>query len=150
MCFVQGELLQLWCWASYFSSGVGRATSALVLGELLQLWCWVSYFSSGVGRATSALVLGELLQLCVLTWTALRAVRILPVLGAGASTGFYLKSCQMFCLPLRRRSPSLPLSRAELLSYCCPILEVRWVGQLLALCLAFLLPGLAALAGPSC
>ena len=42
---------------------------------------------------------------------------------------------QMFCLPLRRRSPSLPLSRAELLSYCCPILEVRWVGQLLALCL---------------
>ena len=38
-------------------------------------------------------------------------------------------------LPLRRRSPSLPLSRAELLSYCCPILEVRWVGQLLALCL---------------
>jgi hypothetical protein len=50
----------------------------------------------------------------------------------------------MFCLPLRRRSPSLPLSRAELLSYCCPILEVRWVGQLLALCLAFLLLGLAA------
>ena len=42
---------------------------------------------------------------------------------------------QTFCLPLRRRSPSLPLSRAELLSYCCPILEVRWVGQLLALCL---------------
>jgi hypothetical protein len=50
----------------------------------------------------------------------------------------------MFCFPLRRRSPSLPLSRAELLSYCCPILEVRWVGQLLALCLAFLLLGLAA------
>ena len=45
------------------------------------------------------------------------------------------KSCQMFCLPLRRRSPSLPLSQAELLSYCCPILEIRWVGQLLALCL---------------
>jgi len=101
----------------------------------------VSYFSSGVGRATSALIL---------TWTALCAARILPVIGVGASTGFYLKSCQMFCLPLRRRSPSLPLSRAELLSYCCPILEVRWVGQLLALCLAFLLPGLAALAGPSC
>ena len=50
----------------------------------------------------------------------------------------------MFRLPLRWRSPSLPLSRAELLSYCCPILEVRWVGQLLALCLAFLLLGLAA------
>ena len=77
-------------------------------------------------------------------WTALRAARILPVLGVEASTGFYLKSCQMFCFPLRRRSPSLPLSRAELLSYCCPILEVRWVGQLLALCLAFLLLGLAA------
>jgi len=27
------------------------------------------------------------------------------------------------------------MSWAELLSYCCPILEVRWVGQLLALCL---------------
>ena len=52
-----------------------------------------------------------------------------------ALSGLSLKSCQMFCLPLRRRSPSLPLSRAELLSYCCPILEVRWVGQLLALCL---------------
>ena len=120
--------------ASYFSSGVGRATSALILSELLQLWCCLCVE----------------LDSPTLTWTALRAVRILPVLGVGASTGFYLKSCQMFRLPLRWRSPSLSLSRAELLSYCCPILEVRWVGQFLALCLAFLLPGLAALAGPSC
>ena len=88
--------------------------------------------------------------LCVLTaslsfaWTALRAVRILPVLGVGASTGFYLKSCQMYRLPLRWRSPSFPLSWAELLSCCCPLHEVRWVSQLLALCLAFLLLGLAA------
>ncbi|MFN9907926.1 MAG: hypothetical protein ACK56F_17645 [bacterium] len=86
--------------ASYFSSGVGRATSARVLGELLQLWCWTSYFSSGVGRASSALTL---------TWTALRAVRILPVLGVGASTGFYfLKSCQMFCLPFRKEKSFSP------------------------------------------
>ena len=77
-------------------------------------------------------------------WKALRAVRILPVLGVGASTGFYLMSCQMYRLPLRWRSPSLPMSWAELLSYCCPLHEVRWVSQLLALCLAFLLLGLAA------
>jgi hypothetical protein len=50
----------------------------------------------------------------------------------------------MYRLPLRWRSPSLPLSWAELNSYCCPLHEVRWACQLLALCLAFLLLGLTA------
>ena len=57
MTLVSSELLWVWCYRWLNVLCLGRATSALVLGELLQLWYWVSYFSSGVEWATSALVL---------------------------------------------------------------------------------------------